>query len=452
MDTIVALATPAGRSAIGIIRMSGPSCLSITRSLLCENEFRPEPARPHLKKIRDPNTSAVVDQALVTHFKAPHSFTGEDVVEISCHGSPVILRLVIDSILSFDGRVASPGEFTLRALSNGKIDLSQAEAIRDLINAQTDAAAQQAVRQMNGELSSRLQPLKDKLVALIVPLESAVEFVEDDLPQTETQEIGESLERLVSEIRVLASTFRHGHLLRDGVRVTLIGRPNSGKSSLFNRLLGTDRAIVTEIAGTTRDTLSEHMNLNGFPVMLTDTAGMRESADLIESIGVERTQRAMAEADLLVVVVDGAADLDCEDRHFLNRANERSPVIALNKSDLPMFRDRLTRELGGNPRMVQVSAKTGAGVDELRDAILRPFAAVDACEIGLLITDARHYDLLRRTDVELQSAQRLLREGASEELVLVGLYGALRFLGEITGETTAEDVLTEIFSTFCIGK
>ena len=452
MDTIVAVATPAGRSAIGMIRMSGPSCLSITRSLLCEDEFRPEPARPQLKKIRDPNTNAVVDQALVTHFKAPHSFTGEDVVEISCHGSPVILRLVIDSILSLDGRVASPGEFTLRALSNGKIDLSQAEAIRDLINAQTDAAAQQAVRQMSGELSSRLQPLKDKLVALIVPLESAVEFVEDDLPQTETQEIVESLESLVTEIRVLASTFRHGHLLRDGVRVTLVGRPNSGKSSLFNRLLGTDRAIVTEIAGTTRDTLSEHINLKGFPVMLTDTAGMRESADLIESIGVERTQRAMAEADLLVVVVDGAADLDCEDRHFLTRANERSPVIALNKSDLPMFRDRLTRELDGNPTIVQVSAKTGAGVDELRDAILRPFAAVDTCEVGLLITDARHHDLLRRTDVELQSAQRLLRERASEELVLVGLYGALRFLGEITGETTAEDVLTEIFSTFCIGK
>jgi tRNA modification GTPase len=452
MDTIVALATPTGRSAIGIIRMSGPSSLSITRSLLCENEFRPEPARPQLKKIRDPNTSAVADQALVTYFKAPHSFTGEDVVEISCHGSPVILRLVIDSILSLYGRVASPGEFTLRALSNGKIDLSQAEAIRDLINAQTDAAARQAVRQMSGELSSRLQPLKEKLVSLIVPLESAVEFVEDDLPQTETQGIGESLERLVSEIRVLASTFNHGHLLRDGVRVTLVGRPNSGKSSLFNRLLGTDRAIVTEIAGTTRDTLSEHINLKGFPVMLTDTAGMRESADLIESIGVERTQRAMAEADLLVLVVDGAADLGREDRDFLNRTNERSHLIALNKSDLPMFRDRLTCELRGNPRMVKVSAKTGAGVDELRDAILRPFAAVDACEIGLLITDARHYDLLRRTDVELQSAQRLLRDGASEELVLVGLYGALRFIGEITGETTAEDVLTEIFSTFCIGK
>jgi tRNA modification GTPase len=186
--------------------------------------------------------------------------------------------------------------------------------------------------------------------------------------------------------------------------------------------------------------------------MLTDTAGMRESTDLIESIGVERTQRAMAESDLLVMVVDGAADLGGEDRHFLNRTNESSPVIALNKSDLPMFRDRLTTEFGGNPRLVQVSAKTGAGVGELRDEILRSFAAVDANEVGLLITDARHYDLLRRTDVELQYAQTLLFERASEELVLVGLYGALRFLGEITGETTAEDVLTEIFSTFCIGK
>jgi tRNA modification GTPase len=452
MDTIVALATPAGRSAIGIIRMSGPSSLSITRSLLCDDEFRPEPARPQLMKIRDPNTSAVVDQALITHFKAPHSFTGEDVVEISCHGSPVILRLVIDSILRLDARVASAGEFTLRALSNGKMDLSQAEAIRDLINAQTDAAARQAVRQLSGELSLRLQPFKDKLVALIVPLESAVEFVEDDLPQTEAQETGETLEKLVSEIRVLASTFSHGHLLREGVKVTLVGPPNSGKSSLFNRLLNTDRAIVTEIAGTTRDTLSEHINLSGLPVMLTDTAGMRESTDLIESIGVERTQRAMAEADLLVVVVDGAVDLGCEDRHFLNWTNESSPVIALNKSDLPMFRDRLTSEFGGNPRIVQVSARTGAGVDELRDAILTPFAAVNGNEVGLLITDARHYDLLRRAEVELESAQRLLREGASEELVLVGLYGALRFLGEVTGETTADDVLTEIFSTFCIGK
>ena len=452
MDTIVALATPAGRSAIGIVRMSGPDSLSITRSLVCDEEFQPEPGKPQLKKIRDSKTRVVIDQALVTHFPAPHSFTGEEVIEISCHGSPVILRLVIDSVLRLDARLAGPGEFTLRALTNGKMTLSQAEAIRDLINAQTDAAARQAVRQLNGELSGRLQPLKDKLVALIVPLESAVEFVEDDLPQAEGQEIGEGIEKLVSEVRDLASTFSRGHLLRDGVKVTLIGQPNGGKSSLFNRLLGTDRAIVTEIAGTTRDTVSEHVNLKGLPVTLTDTAGMRESADLIESIGVERTQRAMAEADLLVVVVDGAADLNCEEPIFLKRTNESRPVIALNKCDLPNFRYKVSGMFSGSRSVVRLSAKTGVGIDDLVDAILTAFAVVDANEVGLLITDARHYDLLRRTEVELGSALRLLREGASEELVLVGLYGALRFLGEITGETTAEDVLTEIFSTFCIGK
>jgi tRNA modification GTPase len=452
MDTIVALATAAGRSAIGIVRMSGPNSLSITRSLVCDDEFQPEPWKAQLKKIRDPKTRVVIDQALVTHFPAPHSFTGEEVVEISCHGSPVILRLVIDSVLRLDARVASPGEFTLRALSNGKMNLSQAEAIRDLIDAQTDAAARQAVRQLDGELSGQLQPLRDELVALIVPLESAVEFVEEELPQTETQEIGEGIEKLLSEVRALASTFSHGHFLRDGVKVALIGRPNGGKSSLFNRLLGKDRAIVTEIAGTTRDTVSEHINLKGIPVTLTDTAGLRESVDPIESIGVERTQRAMAEADLLVVVVDGAADLGREDVLCLKRINESRPVIALNKCDLPKFCFELTSEFAGSRRTVRVSARTGAGIDDLVDAMLRPFAGVDANEVGLLITDARHYDLLRRTEVELQSAQRLLREGASEELVLVGLYGALRFLGEITGETTAEDVLTEIFSTFCIGK
>ena len=452
MDTIVALATPAGRSAIGIVRMSGPDSLSITRSLVCDQEFQPEPGKPQLKKIRDTKTRVVIDQALVTHFPAPHSFTGEEVIEISCHGSPVILRLVIDSVLRLDARVAGPGEFTLRALTNGKMNLSQAEAIRDLINAQTDAAARQAVRQLNGELSGRLQPLKDELVALIVPLESAVEFVEDDLPQAEGQEIEEGIEKLVSEVGDLATTFGRGHLLRDGVRVTLIGQPNGGKSSLFNRLLGTDRAIVTEIAGTTRDTVSEHLNLKGLPVTLTDTAGMRESADLIESLGFERTQRAMAEADLLVVVVDGAADLNGEETFFLKPTQESRRVIALNKCDLPNFRYEVAGTFTGSRRVVRVSARTGAGIDDLVDAILSAFAVVDANEVGLVITDARHYDLLRRTEVELESALRLLREGASEELVLVGLYGALRFLGEITGETTAEDVLTEIFSTFCIGK
>jgi tRNA modification GTPase len=452
MDTIVALATPAGRSAVGVVRMSGPDSLSITRQLICDDLFNPQPAQTQLKNIKDPNSCEVLDQALVTYFKAPHSFTGEDVIEISCHGSPVILRLVIDSILKLDARLAGPGEFTLRALSRGKINLSQAEGIRDLISAQTDAAARNAVRQLGGELAARLRPLKDRLVEVIVPLESALEFVEDDLPPIQTRGIRDDLCKLVSDVRVLASTFNSGHLLRDGVKVALVGRPNVGKSSLFNELLRMDRAIVTEVPGTTRDTLSEQININGIPVMLTDTAGVRESADRLERIGVERTERAMADSDLLVVVVDGSINLSQADQEFLGRTKDTRHVIALNKADLPAFENGLANRFKGELRIVSVSAKTGAGLDELRGAIAEPFASVDTTDGGLLISDARHYDLLCRAEAELQSAQASLDQDVSEELVLVGLHNALRFLGEITGETTTDDVLARIFSTFCIGK
>jgi tRNA modification GTPase len=452
MDTIVALATPSGRSAIGVIRLSGTRAIAITRALLGEDHFSPASSRAVLKSIRDPFTKEVLDRALITYFKAPGSFTGDDVVELSCHGSPIILRRVIDLILRLDGRLAGPGEFTLRALSNGKLNLSQAEAIRDLINSQTDAAARQAVRQLSGELSKRVQPLKNELVRLIVQLESALEFVEDDLPAVQAERINQDMLELISDVAALAATFAAGHVLRDGVRVTIVGRPNVGKSSLFNRLVEFDRAIVTEVPGTTRDTLSEQMSIKGVPVLLTDTAGLRESVDRIEMMGVERTQQAMAEADLLVVVVDGCAELSREDFEFLNGSSGTRSIIALNKSDLPTFRDRLTADLNGRSRVVRIAAKTGAGLDDLREAMLQPFGTLDTAESGLLITDARHYDLLCRTKEEIETALTLFSKQASEELILLGLYNGLRFLGEITGETTAEDVLAQIFSTFCIGK
>jgi tRNA modification GTPase len=452
MDTIIALATPPGRSAIGVIRVSGKDALTLTRSLLAEDHFRPQPGQTLLKNLTDPSTNELVDQALITFFAAPHSFTGEDVIEISCHGSPIVLRRVIDLLLHMGARLAGPGEFTLRALASGKMNLSQAEAIRDLINSQTDVAAQQALRQLSGELSARLTPLKDQLIGLIVPLESALEFVEDDLPEIEMERIKEVLLQIVRETSILAGSFSSGHFLRDGVKVTIVGRPNTGKSSLFNELLKTDRAIVTDLPGTTRDTLSEVMNIKGLPVVLTDTAGVRESSNRVESIGVERTRRAMADADLLLVVVDGAADLTSEDVDFLDLTTERKRVIAINKSDLPTFRNRLRTEVDLKSRMVTVSARNNEGLEELRDAILEPFVFDSNSEGGLLITDARHYDLLCRAQAELESSARAVNDGASEELVLVGLHNALRFLGEITGETTAEDVLSRIFSTFCIGK
>ena len=451
MNTIVALATPPGRGAIGVIRISGPGSLSITQSLVSDHQSCLQRSRLVLKSIRDPSTREVIDRALISFFQSPHSFTGEDVVEISCHGSPVVLRQVIDLILELGARVATPGEFTLRALMNGRLNLSEAEAIRDLIDAQTDAAAKQAVRQLGGELSLRLQPLKQDLVSLIVPLESALEFVEDDLPQVQGDRLDADLKKLISEIEILSSTYGQGHLLRDGVKVTLVGPPNSGKSSLFNSLLGVERAIVTEIPGTTRDTLTEFVSINGVPIALTDTAGVRESTERIESIGIERTRAAMADADLLLIVIDGSADLTDSERAFL-RSTESKRAIALNKSDLPTFRDRLRCEVDDQMKVIAVSAKTRLGLDDLRAAILEPFNLSESHNSGLLITNARHYDLLTRARKELESARQHFKNRTSEELILVGMHNALRFLGDISGETTTEEMLSEIFSTFCIGK
>jgi len=453
MNTIVGVATPPGRSAIGVIRLSGPNSLMIARALIAEEQFSPEPTHAVLKSIEDPLTHEAIDQTLVTYFKAPHSFTGEDIVEISCHGSPVVLRKIIDLVLGLNARLADPGEFTLRALRNGKMNLSQAEAIRDLINAQTDGAARQALRQLSGELSARLEPIKEELLQIIVILESALEFVEEDLPQIQTQKIKSDLARIAADIRELADTFTTGRLLREGLRVTIAGRPNVGKSSLFNKLLTSDRAIVTEIAGTTRDTLTEAISLKGIPILLTDTAGLREALDPIENLGVERTRRAIADADLLLVVFDGSVDLLQEDLEVLSQARQMRHVVVINKSDLTEgTSERAVNLLGGKSKTKAVSALTGAGIEDLRAAILEPFASIDSEDLGLVVTDSRHYDLLNRVTAELRTSLDLLTGSASEELVLVGLHNGLRFLGEITGETTSDDILARIFSTFCIGK
>lgn len=451
MDTIVALATAPGRSAIGIIRLSGPQSLEILRVLVQDQLFTPEPRLLSLKQVIS-EIGEPLDVALVCYFEKPHSFTGEDVVELSCHGSPVILRGVLDLAQKLGARLAEPGEFTLRACKNRKMNLSQAEAIRDLINARTDAAAIQATRQLKGELSVALEPAKEKLIEIIVRLESALEFVEDDLPRIQIDQIEKDLGDVIAIVSKLAGTFATGSALRDGLKVTLAGRPNVGKSSLFNKLVGMNRAIVTEIPGTTRDSISEKISLGGIPVSLTDTAGIRVASDRIEEIGVERTHQAIAESDVLIVVVDGSMKLLAEDVEIVKGSNSRRHVVAINKCDLPtepQLEDQLRPE---SHAMVHVSALTGAGLDKLAAAILETFGAVDSEAVGLLITDSRHYDLLRRAEASLASSVESLKRASSEEIVLVGLHGALQFLGEITGETTTDDILGEIFSTFCIGK
>ena len=449
-DTIVALSTPPGRGAIGVIRLSGPGALRILRALIGLDSFKPQPNFLSLKHLSDPKSGDTLDEALVCFFKAPHSFTGEDVVELHCHGSPVLLRTIIDITLSLDARLAGPGEFSLRAVSNGRLQLTEAEAIRDLIEARTEAALHQANRQLKGEISNIIQPAKEDLLEIIVRLESSLEFVEDDLPALEYDEILDALCRLKTDLSRLARTFRSGRLLRDGIKVALVGQPNVGKSSLFNSLLGLDRAIVTDIPGTTRDTLTEWIDINGAPVLLLDTAGIRASTDAIESLGVDRARREAADADLLIVVIDGSETLSDGDRLVLAESREARHIVALNKCDLPNFSADGFNRNGSN--VVSVSAKSLAGLESLRAAILEPFANGNGESQGLLITNARHHDLLQRSVEAIESSVSLLQSHASEELILCGLHNALRSLAEITGETTTDEILGRIFSTFCIGK
>lgn len=455
-DTIIALATPTGRSGIGVVRLSGHKSLAIVSRVFRDGGTL-VPRYAHLRTLIDPNSNEVIDEAIVTWFKAPNSFTGEDVVEIACHGSPVVLRQVVDVCLRLDARLAEPGEFSLRALANGRMDLTEAEAIRDLIDAQTTASARQAIKQLRGEFSHELQPTKDELLDVIVVLESALEFVEDDLPEAQNESLRTKLEKLQHNIETIASTFEAGKLIREGLKVALVGKPNVGKSSLFNALLGSDRAIVTEIPGTTRDQLHERFTIGDIPISLIDTAGLRETSDVVESIGVERSRRTIADADIVLVLLDASERITDEDREIIESVRDLAHLIGINKIDLDSSLDAVENELFTGLRIPQnavarISAKTGKGLDELKQAIIVPFKSENVSANGFLVTDARHFDLLKRSSAEIGQSIDLLSQQQSEEIVLIGLHNALRYLGEITGETTTEHMLTRVFSTFCIGK
>jgi tRNA modification GTPase len=456
-DTIVAIATPPGRGGIGVIRLSGPDALRIARAVVGEGGAR---------ALEHPNTAAVVDlvdprdrtealdRAVVTAFHAPRSYTGEDVVEISCHGSPVVLDAALEVLLAAGARVATPGEFTLRAFLNGRVDLTQAEAVRDLVDAQTRHQAHRAQRQLRGELSRRLAPLKERLLGLIVHLESTVEFVEDDIEPEGRAALEAELAAAAADLAALTATYRLGRLVAEGISVALVGAPNAGKSSIFNILLRFERAIVTPVPGTTRDLVSERVELGGLPLRLVDTAGLRDTEDVVERIGVERTRTAIADADLVVVVVDAAEAEDGPTRELLDATEGLDRLAVWNKVDLaapPAWLDELAAERGVS--RVRASAATGEGIESLRTAILEAVGGRGGVEQdGILVTNARHHALLQRASGHLTEAARALGAGFSEEIALVGLHGALRDLGELTGETAIDDILNRIFSTFCIGK
>jgi tRNA modification GTPase len=444
-DTIVAISTPPGRGGLGIVRLSGSQAVSIISSLVSlKGELQSWHAT--LGDLLDAEGNTV-DEVVITFFAAPRSYTAEDVIEISCHGAPVILRHCVERAVHAGARLAEPGEFTMRAFLNGRIDLPQAEAVRDLIDSTTLYQARIAARQTQGSVSRQLAPIKAQLIELIALLEAGIDFAEDDISVAPAEEILRRLDPVIRQTETLARSFSYGKLVRSGFSLAIAGRPNAGKSSLFNRLLERDRAIVTAIPGTTRDLISEMAEFSGIPVTLADTAGIRDTGELVEQLGIERSFRAMADADLTVVVLDGASLRSPEDEALAGRAREHGRyLIVANKADLPGF----TAAADEYP----VSALTGQGIAELREAILEtliPHGAVPEMQDGF-ITNLRHENLLKEAVEMLTKARNAAVALIPHELLLLDLYCALQPLDAISGATTADDILNRIFTSFCIGK
>jgi tRNA modification GTPase len=426
-----------------VVRLSGRAAAGIASQILRGAVL--EPWRAHVAELLDVQGHAV-DQVVVTFFQAPRSYTAEDLIEISCHGSPVVLRHAVERALAAGARLAEPGEFTLRAFLLGRIDLPQAEAVRDLIDATTLYQARIAAQQAGGSVSRRIAPWKEQLLELIALLEAGIDFAEDDVSVAGPAEILRRLLPIREGVRQLAGTFQYGAVVRAGLTLAIVGRPNVGKSSLFNRLLEQDRAIVTDTPGTTRDLVSETAAIAGIPVKLFDTAGIRESAELVESLGIERSYQAMADADLTLVVVDLSQTLDEQDRALVAKAESQGRHLLVgNKRDL----------VPGQAASIAipVSALTGEGIPRLRELILESIAPAGAFEQESgFITSLRHEQLLRESLGYLEKAEGAVEAAIPHEMLLLDLYAALRPIDAITGATTADDILNRIFSTFCIGK
>jgi len=448
-DTIVAVSTPPGRGGIGIVRLSGPQARAIAEPML-RLRHPLAPAQARFGEVLDAATGDVLDEAVVTWFAAPNSYTAEDVLEIAAHGSPVLLEYLLRSAVERGARLAMPGEFTQRAFLAGRIDLTQAEAIHDLIEASTLHQARIAAQQLQGALSRKVTPVKAALVTLIAALEAGVDFAEDDIDVMAGDEITARIHAIAAPLEDLERSFAYGRIVREGFRLAIVGRPNAGKSSLFNRLVERDRAIVTATPGTTRDLVTERISIEGVPVELIDTAGLRETVDEAESLGIAKSREAMAEADVVLLVLDATAAPHPEDEAALKAVVDRPVLIAINKSDLAAAPQRAARtpEL----REIQTSALTGEGVAELRGAILAAMTAGAQHGETAMVTNLRQQQTIRSATAALARARDAVQSQIPHEVLLLDLYEALRSLDALTGATTTDDILNLIFSSFCIGK
>jgi tRNA modification GTPase len=455
-ETIAAISTPPGEGGIGIIRISGDQALAVGTKILRHPSGKPVTNWVERKVRLGYVVSAEdepVDEVVYFYFKENRSYTGEDVLEIQGHGGYQNLKRVLTSVLNAGARAAEPGEFTKRAFLNGRIDLAQAEAVIDLIRAQTDLAQNVAFNQLRGDLSSLIKAQEDKLLALLVPVEAALDFPEEEIPELEKAKARQEIQAIRETVAKLLAGAERGIILRDAATVVIAGRPNVGKSSLLNQLLGEERAIVTPIPGTTRDYVSEVIDLDGVPIRLVDTAGVRSSNDPVEKAGVEKAHQLMAEADLILVVFDAATTITTEDRALISFLAEKQPIIIFNKTDLPakLQSVSLQKALPG-AKTLSISALTGEGIPALKEEIRRVIMGTSGSEQPILVTKIRHQEALTEALALLDLVDQGLEEQLSEDLLAVNIRAILEALGRISGRSVSNEIIEEIFSQFCIGK
>ncbi len=456
-DTICAISTPIGEGGIGIVRISGKDAILIADKIFFPKRNKKLSTLPshtiHYGEIRD-DSKEKIDETLISIMKAPNTYTKEDVVEINCHGGAVPLKRVMELVLKNGARLAEPGEFTKRAFLNGRIDLSQAEAVIDIINSKTDDSLRLAVNQLSGILSKKVNAIREELISIIASVEASIDFVDENIEFISRVEMGKRIKRALDEIETLITTADEGKIYKEGIATAIIGRPNIGKSSLLNALLKEERAIVTSVPGTTRDVIEEWVNIQGMPLRILDTAGIRHTEDIVEIEGVKRSREAIKRADLILLLIDGSIKLKEEDKSLIEEVGDKRLIVLLNKSDLlSVVKEDDIKKFLPDKEVVSISALTGDGIDSLRSVIhsLLFKGRITAGERPI-ITNLRHKTALEKTKKALETLEGSLKNEMSEEFLAVDLRGALNALGEITGETATEEILNRIFEEFCVGK
>ncbi|MGP4077793.1 tRNA uridine-5-carboxymethylaminomethyl(34) synthesis GTPase MnmE [Halobacillus sp. K22] len=455
-DTITAISTPMGEGAIAIVRLSGPQAVSIAGELFRGKDLNEVDSHTmHYGKIIDPDTGETAEEVMVSVMRAPKTFTREDIVEINCHGGLVSVNRVLEIVLASGGRLAEPGEFTKRAFLNGRIDLSQAEAVMDLIRAKTDRAMNVALKQMDGRLSNLIQDLRQKLLETLAHVEVNIDYPEyDDVEEMSHEMMEQKTKEVHAEVSNLLQTARQGKILREGLGTAIIGRPNVGKSSLMNTLVHENKAIVTEVPGTTRDVIEEYVNVRGVPLRLIDTAGIRETEDIVERIGVERSRQVLQEADLILLVLNYGDELNEEDKQLFEAIDDMNIIVIVNKMDLePKLDIDQVRELAGEHPVISTSLIHEEGIDQLENAIADTFfeGELDAGDMTY-VSNVRHVQLLKQAKQALEDAQNGMEMGVPLDVVQIDVTRTWEILGEIIGDTVHESLIDQLFSQFCLGK